>query len=115
MPASAAEAAHRSSSTDVGWRRMFAFNLDGVFHALQPIVRHMVERAAQGDAFGRIAATSSMAALFGSARNEHSAASKAAVNCVMKGARGRARALRHHRERHPSGLWMTESLQRTTS
>lgn len=66
------------------WRRMFAVNLDGVFHALQPIARHMVERASRGDAFGRLVATSSMATLFGTARNEHYAASKAAVNSVMQ-------------------------------
>lgn len=70
--------------TEEDWRRMFSVNLDGVFYALQPIVRHMVERSGKGDAFGRIAATSSMASLFGTARNEHYAASKAAVNSVMK-------------------------------
>jgi NAD(P)-dependent dehydrogenase (short-subunit alcohol dehydrogenase family) len=44
----------------------------------------MVERAARGDAFGRLVATSSMATLFGTARNEHYAASKAAVNSVIQ-------------------------------
>lgn len=78
--------------TDEDWRTMFSVNLDGVFHALQPIVRHMVDRAAKGDAFGRIVATSSMASLFGTARNEHYAASKAAVNSLM-----RALAVEHAR------------------
>jgi NAD(P)-dependent dehydrogenase (short-subunit alcohol dehydrogenase family) len=55
-----------------------------VFHALQPIARHMVERASRGDAFGRLVATSSMSTLFGTARNEHYAASKAAVNSVIQ-------------------------------
>jgi NAD(P)-dependent dehydrogenase (short-subunit alcohol dehydrogenase family) len=78
--------------TEDDWRRMFAVNLDGVFHALQPILRHMINRAEQGDAFGRIAATSSMASLFGTARNEHYAASKAALNALM-----RALAVEHAR------------------
>ncbi len=65
------------------WRRMFAVNLDGVFHAFQPVVRHMVERAKGGDAFGRLVATSSMATRFGTARNEHYAASKAAINSLI--------------------------------
>jgi NAD(P)-dependent dehydrogenase (short-subunit alcohol dehydrogenase family) len=78
--------------TDDDWHRMLAVNLDGVVHALQPIVRHMIDRAAQGDAFGRIVATSSMASLFGTARNEHYAASKAALNALM-----RALAVEHAR------------------
>lgn len=78
--------------TDDDWRQMFAVNLDGVFHTVQPIVRHMVDRAAKGDAFGRIVATSSMASLFGTARNEHYAASKAAVNSLI-----RALAVEHAR------------------
>jgi len=71
--------------TDADWRSMFAVNLDGVFHAFQPIVRHMVYRASQADPFGRLVATSSMAALFGTARNEHYAASKSAVNSFIQG------------------------------
>src|SRR5215813_3052413 len=34
------------------WRRMFATNLDGVFHVFQAAARHMTERAQAGDAFG---------------------------------------------------------------
>jgi NAD(P)-dependent dehydrogenase (short-subunit alcohol dehydrogenase family) len=78
--------------TEEDWRRLFAVNLDGVFHALQPILRHMIDRAGKGDAFGRIAATSSMASLYGTARNEHYAASKAALNALM-----RALAVEHAR------------------
>jgi NAD(P)-dependent dehydrogenase (short-subunit alcohol dehydrogenase family) len=70
--------------TDADWRQMFSVNLDGVFYAFQPIVKHMIERAAGGDRFGRLVATSSMAALFGTARNEHYAASKAALNSLTK-------------------------------
>jgi len=78
--------------TEEDWHRLFAVNLDGVFHALQPILRHMIDRARKGDAFGRIAATSSMASLYGTARNEHYAASKAALNALM-----RALAVEHAR------------------
>jgi NAD(P)-dependent dehydrogenase (short-subunit alcohol dehydrogenase family) len=70
--------------TDEDWHKILAGNLDGVFYTFQPIVRHMVERAQRGDAFGRLVATSSMASLFGTARNEHYAASKAAVNSLVQ-------------------------------
>jgi NAD(P)-dependent dehydrogenase (short-subunit alcohol dehydrogenase family) len=66
------------------WRRMFAVNLDGVFHVLQVAARHMTERAQAGDAFGRLAATSSLASIFGTARNEHYAATKAAINALIR-------------------------------
>jgi NAD(P)-dependent dehydrogenase (short-subunit alcohol dehydrogenase family) len=70
--------------TDEEWHKVLTVNLDGVFYTFQPIVRHMVERAGRGDAFGRLVATSSMASLFGTARNEHYAASKAAVNSLVQ-------------------------------
>jgi NAD(P)-dependent dehydrogenase (short-subunit alcohol dehydrogenase family) len=66
------------------WRRMFAANLDSVFHVFQVAARHMIERAERGDAFGRLVATSSTASLFGTARNEHYAATKAAVNALVR-------------------------------
>ena len=50
---------------------MFAVNLDSVFHLFQFAVRHMIDRAERGDAFGRLIATSSNASIFGTARNEH--------------------------------------------
>ena len=74
------------------WRRMFTTNLDGVFHVYQVALRHMIKRAAGGDRFGRLVTTSSMAALFGTARNEHYAATKAAVNALT-----RALAVEHAR------------------
>lgn len=70
--------------TEEQWRNMFATNLDGVFHAFQAAARHMTERAASGDAFGRLVATSSLASLFGTARNEHYAATKAAINALVR-------------------------------
>jgi NAD(P)-dependent dehydrogenase (short-subunit alcohol dehydrogenase family) len=63
---------------------MFATNLDGVFHAFQAAARHMTERAEAGDRFGRLVATSSLASLFGTARNEHYAATKAAINALVR-------------------------------
>ena len=70
--------------TEEEWRSMFATNLDGVFHAFQAAARHMVDRANNGDRFGRLVATSSLASLFGTARNEHYAATKSAINAVVR-------------------------------
>ena len=70
--------------TEEEWRRMFATNLDGVFHVFQAAARHMTERANAGDKFGRLVATSSLASLFGTARNEHYAATKAAINALCR-------------------------------
>jgi NAD(P)-dependent dehydrogenase (short-subunit alcohol dehydrogenase family) len=70
--------------TEAEWRQMFATNLDGVFHVFQVAARHMTERAKDGDAFGRLVATSSLASLFGTARNEHYAGTKAALNALCR-------------------------------
>ena len=70
--------------TEEEWHAMFATNLDGVFHVFQAAARHMTERANNGDKFGRLVATSSLASLFGTARNEHYAATKAAINALVR-------------------------------
>ena len=70
--------------TEAEWRTMFATNLDGVFHVFQAAARHMTDRANGGDKFGRLVATSSLASLFGTARNEHYAATKAAINALVR-------------------------------
>lgn len=70
--------------TEQQWREMFSTNLDGVFHVFQAAARHMTERANAGDPFGRLVATSSLASLFGTARNEHYAATKAAINALVR-------------------------------
>jgi NAD(P)-dependent dehydrogenase (short-subunit alcohol dehydrogenase family) len=70
--------------TEEEWRTMFATNLDGVFHAFQAAARHMTDRANNGDKFGRLVATSSLASLFGTARNEHYAATKASLNALCR-------------------------------
>jgi NAD(P)-dependent dehydrogenase (short-subunit alcohol dehydrogenase family) len=66
------------------WRQLLATNLDGAFLTLQAAARHMVERAGKGDPFGRLVVTSSIASIFGTARNEHYAASKAALNALTR-------------------------------
>jgi NAD(P)-dependent dehydrogenase (short-subunit alcohol dehydrogenase family) len=70
--------------TEEEWRSMFATNLDGVFHVFQAAARHMTERATAGDPYGRLVATSSLASIFGTARNEHYAATKAAINALVR-------------------------------
>jgi NAD(P)-dependent dehydrogenase (short-subunit alcohol dehydrogenase family) len=70
--------------TEEEWRRMFATNMDGVFHVFQAAARHMTERAKAGDPFGRLVATSSLAAISGTAQNEHYAATKTALNGVVR-------------------------------
>ncbi|MCP5420685.1 MAG: SDR family oxidoreductase [Gammaproteobacteria bacterium] len=65
------------------WQRVIGVNLDGAFHVLQAASRHMVERAKQGDAGGRLIATASIAAISGAARNEHYAATKGALLSVV--------------------------------
>src|SRR6266576_3792994 len=54
------------SETD--FQNMMDVNVGGVFRAFRAVARHMVERAQNGDAFGRLVATSSLASLFGTAR-----------------------------------------------
>lgn len=57
--------------SETEFRNMLDVNVGGVFRAFRSVARHMVERAQRGDAFGRLVATSSLASLFGTARNEH--------------------------------------------
>ena len=66
------------------WRATFAVNLDGVVNSFQAAGRHMAERAAAGDAFGRLVATSSVASILGAARNEHYGATKGALNAMVR-------------------------------
>jgi len=44
----------------------------------------MLDRAQRGDAYGWLVATSSTASIFGTARNEHYAATKAAINALVR-------------------------------
>jgi len=70
--------------TQADWRAMFATNLDGAVLTMQHAARHMKERAEKGDAFGRLVATSSLASISGAARNEHYAATKGALNSIIR-------------------------------
>lgn len=70
--------------TDQEWRDLFAVNLDGVVKSFRLAGDHMVERAKNGDAGGRLIATSSVASVDGAAFNEHYGASKAALNGMMR-------------------------------
>jgi len=68
--------------TPEAWRRVLSINLDGTFHTYQAVLRHMVERAGNGDSGGRLVAVSSLASVSGPPRNEHYAASKGALNAM---------------------------------
>lgn len=70
--------------SEADFRNMIDVNVGGVFRSFKAVAKHMVDRAQNGDAFGRLVATSSLASLFGTARNEHYAASKAAINSMVK-------------------------------
>ena len=70
--------------TDAEWHRIIDVNLHGVFHTFRAAARHMRERAAQGDAFGRLIGTASLAAISGQARGEHYAATKGGLVSMMK-------------------------------
>jgi NAD(P)-dependent dehydrogenase (short-subunit alcohol dehydrogenase family) len=67
------------------WKKVMDINLDGFFYTMRIASRHMVERAKNGDAGGRLIGTSSLGALCGMARAEHYAASKGAVISIMQG------------------------------
>ena len=62
------------------WRRVMRINLDGVFLTFRSAARHMVARGGGGVLVG----TSSMAAVRGAARNEHNAATNAALISMIR-------------------------------
>jgi len=68
-----------------GYGRLMAINLDGALWTMREACRHMKARAEAGDPGGSVVVVSSMGARWGSARNEDYAASKAAVNAIMRG------------------------------
>ena len=71
--------------TSETWRKVLGVNLDGVFFTFRSACRHMVARAAEGDAGGSLVAISSTSAIHGAARNEAYGASKAAVCSLVRG------------------------------
>ncbi|MGA1758040.1 MAG: SDR family NAD(P)-dependent oxidoreductase, partial [Pseudomonadales bacterium] len=70
-------------STDE-WNRIMSVNLNGVFYVFRLAAQHMKARAANGDAFGRLIGTSSLAAVSGQARGEHYAATKGGLITMAK-------------------------------
>lgn len=66
------------------WRALFSVNLEGVVNCMRVAAAHMVERAKAGDPFGRLVATSSVAALEGAIYNEHYGASKGAISALVR-------------------------------
>jgi NAD(P)-dependent dehydrogenase (short-subunit alcohol dehydrogenase family) len=67
------------------YRKVVSVNQDGVFFTLREGARHMRERAERGDPGGSLVVVASLAALHGAARNEHYAATKAAVIAMVRG------------------------------
>ena len=66
------------------WDRIIAVNQSGVFYTFRAAAKHMRERAEQGDGFGRLIGTASLAAISGQARGEHYAASKGGLVSMIK-------------------------------
>ena len=69
---------------DEDWQRILGINLWGAHYVLQQAAGHMKARADDGDAFGRLVGTASLAAVSGQARGEHYAATKGAIVSMMK-------------------------------
>lgn len=61
--------------TTESWRRMMDVNLDGVFYTYRAACRHMIERGGGG----RLVGTASLAAVSGTPRSVHYAATKGAL------------------------------------
>ncbi len=66
------------------WDRLVKVNLNGVFYVFRSAAEHMRQRAGNGDAFGRLASTASLAAVSGQARGEHYAATKGGLLAMSK-------------------------------
>ena len=66
------------------WRRVMQVNLDGAFFTLRAAARHMTERAAAGDAGGRLVGMASSAAIHGAARASSYAATKGAMLTMIR-------------------------------
>lgn len=66
------------------WRSLMSANLDGVVRSFQVAAKHMIQRGIDGDPFGRLVCTSSVASIDGAAFNEHYGASKGALNSLVR-------------------------------
>ncbi|MCG2751302.1 MAG: SDR family oxidoreductase [Desulfobacteraceae bacterium] len=70
--------------SDADWRLVMSVNLDGAFYTLRAAARHMVKRAEDGDAGGRLIATSSLAAIAGQPLGEAYSGTKGALISIMQ-------------------------------
>lgn len=70
--------------SDEDWERILGVNLYGAHWLMQLAAKHFVERAEAGDPFGRLIATSSLAAISGQAKGQHYAATKGALVAMIK-------------------------------
>lgn len=70
------------------WDKVLNVNVKGVAYCCAAAAAHMVERAKNGDPFGRLVATSSLASSLGAPRNEPYSATKGAVNSLMRSLAG---------------------------
>jgi len=66
------------------WDRIIDVNLNGVFYTFKAAARHMRERAEQGDGYGRLIGTASLAAISGQPRGQHYAATKGGLISMIK-------------------------------
>ncbi|MEQ5786853.1 SDR family oxidoreductase [Erythrobacter sp. NFXS35] len=69
-----------------GWDHTMAINTRGAALVYKHVSRHMIERAKQGDAGGKLIATSSGQSIMGVNRSSDYAASKAALNGLTRAA-----------------------------
>jgi NAD(P)-dependent dehydrogenase (short-subunit alcohol dehydrogenase family) len=72
--------------TAQGWDHTMAVNTRGAALVYKHVTRHMIERAAAGDAGGKLIATSSGQSIMGVNRSSDYAASKAALNGLTRAA-----------------------------
>lgn len=72
--------------TAEGWDATFAVNTRGPALIYKHVSRHMIERAENGDAGGKLIVTSSGQSIMGVNKSSDYAASKAAVNGLTRGA-----------------------------
>ncbi|WP_339951371.1 SDR family oxidoreductase [uncultured Albimonas sp.] len=87
MFANAGISARKSSileRTEEDWLKVLEANVLGVHRCFKAAAAHMVERAKDGDAFGRLVVTSSTSTIFGAATSEPYGASKGAVLSMMR-------------------------------
>lgn len=91
MFANAGVGGSRGSSLSRGvddWENILTINVKGVAYCCRAAAEHMVERAKNGDPFGRLVATSSLASTQGAPGNEPYSATKGAVNSLMRSLAG---------------------------